>query len=224
MSPSDLTIESVSRVDRKRAKNRDSLVDAARRLFARQGFEATTIAAIAEAADLGFGTFYRYFPDKDAILEAVLDAGRLEIEAVLTHSETDSRTPSEALRGLTKRFAAAARRNQDLIMLMWQVGVRAESANGKRVRLDRLPAERSLPVMLAGAIGRIIEEGVASGDFMTSDALLLARFIASAHMYLLSRPAMKVSERALVDALCELELNALTADLPQAADSRGGRK
>ena len=64
MSPSDLTIESVSRVDRKRAKNRDALVDAARGLFARHGFETTTIAAIAEAADLGFGTFYRYFPDK----------------------------------------------------------------------------------------------------------------------------------------------------------------
>ena len=34
------------------------------------GFEATTIADIAEAADLGFGTFYRYFPDKEAVLEA----------------------------------------------------------------------------------------------------------------------------------------------------------
>src|SRR2546423_13554485 len=90
MSASDLTIESVSRVDRKRAKNRDALIDAARGLFARQGFEATTIAAIAEAADLGFGTFYRYFPDKDAILEAVLDAGRLEIQEGLTHPDHEA--------------------------------------------------------------------------------------------------------------------------------------
>ena len=125
MSPSDLTIESVSRVDRKRAKNRDALIDAARGLFARQGFEATTIAAIAEAADLGFGTFYRYFPDKDAILEAVLDAGRLEIQEVLTHPDNEAAPAGEALRGLTARFAGAARRNQDMIILMWQVGVRA---------------------------------------------------------------------------------------------------
>jgi len=224
MSPSDLTIESVSRVDRKRAKNRDALVDAARGLFARHGFETTTIAAIAEAADLGFGTFYRYFPDKDAILEAVLDSGRLEIEGVLTHTENEAVPAAEALRGLTGRFASAVRRNQDMIVLMWQVGVRAESTSPKRVRPDQLPPERSLPVMLAGAIGRIIERGVASGEFAVSDAVLLSRFIASAHMYLLSRPAMKIGERALVDALCELELNALTAGIAQTATPRGGRR
>jgi len=224
MSPSDLTIESVSRVDRKRAKNRDALIDAARGLFARQGFEATTIAAIAEAADLGFGTFYRYFPDKDAILEAVLDAGRLEIQEVLTHPDNEAGPAGEALRGLTARFAGAARRNQDMIILMWQVGVRAESTSPKRVRPDQLPPERSLPVMLAGAIGRIIDRGVASGEFVVSDGVLLSQFIASAHMYLLSRPAMKISERALVDALCELELDALTARVPKGAAARGGRK
>ena len=111
-----------------------------------------------------------------------------------------------------------------MIVLMWQVGVRAESTSPKRVRPDQLPPERSLPVMLAGAIGRIIERGVASGEFAVSDAVLLSRFIASAHMYLLSRPAMKIGERALVDALCELELNALTAGIAQTATPRGGRR
>ena len=224
MSQSDLTIESVSRIDRKRAKNRDALIDAARRLFAHQGFEATTIAAIAEAADLGFGTFYRYFPDKDAILEAVLDAGRLEIQQVLTHPDNDAGPAGEALRGLTARFAAAARRNQDMIILMWQVGIRAESTSPNRVRPDQLPPERSLPVMLAAAICRIIERGVASGEFVASDGVLLSRFIASAHMHLLSRAAMKISERALVEALCALELNALTAGIARAATPDGGRR
>jgi AcrR family transcriptional regulator len=66
--------ESASRIERKRARNRGALIAAARSLFVQHGFEATTIAAIAESADLGFGTFYRYFPDKEAVLEAVLTA------------------------------------------------------------------------------------------------------------------------------------------------------
>ena len=68
MPVSPVISESVSRTARKRARNRAALIASARRLFAQVGFEATTIAAIAESADLGFGTFYRYFPDKVAIL------------------------------------------------------------------------------------------------------------------------------------------------------------
>ena len=62
-------------------------------------------------------------------------------------------------------------------MLIWQVGIRAESMSPKRVRPDQLPPERSLPVMLAGAIGRIIDRGVASGEFVVSDGVLLSQFI-----------------------------------------------
>ncbi len=221
MPESDLMVKSVSRVERKRAQNRDALVAAARELFASKGFEATTIAEIAEAADLGFGTFYRYFPDKEAILAAVLDAGQLEIEAVLRHPENDSLPPAEALRGLTARFARAARLNRHLIALVWRVGIRAESAGNKRVRPDQLPPELSLPVMLGAVVRRIIERGIAAGEFATVDARLTSSFIASAHMYLLSPGAMKTGEQALVDALCGLELNALAAGTNGGAARRG---
>ena len=83
MPASEVIDESVSRTERRRTRNRDALVAAARRLFAQDGFEATTIAGIAQAADLGFGTFYRYFADKEAALEAVLEDGRAGMDAVL---------------------------------------------------------------------------------------------------------------------------------------------
>jgi hypothetical protein len=79
------------------------------------------------------------------------------------------------------------------------------------VRLHELPPERSLPVMLADTIRRIIERGVVSGEFVSADAVLLSRFIATAHMYLLHPSAMEVAEQTLIDTLCEFELNALAA-------------
>ncbi len=225
MTLSPLTSESSSRVERKRARNRDALLAAARRLFSRHGFDATTIADIADAADLGFGTFYNYFADKEAILDAVLDAGRAEIDGVLLAVESDEAPASESLARLSASFARAVRRNHDALSLMWRVGVRGEAPGAKRVRLDRLPPERSLPVMLAGAIRRIIERGVAAGEFVDVDAVLLSRFLASAHMYLLSPTALDFDEAAQIETLCEFELRGLApagTDVPPRKARRRG--
>ena len=210
-----------SRTERRRARNRDALLLAARRLFARDGFEATTIAGIAEAADLGFGTFYRYFPDKDAILDDVLDIARVELEEALTQGEDETAAPSEELVSLTTRFAGAVRRNHDLLALAWQVGVRSESG-GARIPPDRLPrARRTPPLLLAGAIRRIIERGIGAGEFAAVDPELSSRFLATAHMYLFNPAALAVDERVLIKELCDLELRALSAPKEQRARRAG---
>lgn len=57
---------------RKRTENREKLLAAARVLFADQGVEATTIQQITDRADLGFGTFYNHFDDKEQLIDEVL--------------------------------------------------------------------------------------------------------------------------------------------------------
>ena len=54
--------------DRKRARTRQALVDAAVDLMERKGYEATTIADIAAAAEIGTRTFFSYFPSKEDVL------------------------------------------------------------------------------------------------------------------------------------------------------------
>ncbi len=210
MPVSNLMPESASRVERKRMRNRDALVVAARGLFARHGFEATTIAHIAEAADLGFGTFYRYFLDKEAVLEAVLDDGRSEIDRVLLAAEPDDPPPPVALARLTGRFVRAVRRNRDVLSLMWQVAMRRTV--GKRpLSIEGMSPQHSLPAVLSVAIQRIIEAGMRTGDFAPGDAELLARLITGAHMYLLSPVAHETGEDVVIATLCAFELRALAA-------------
>ena len=60
---------------RKKARTERSIVDAAMRLFGRQGFGATTVDQIAAAAGVGRRTFFRYFPTKE---DVVLDPRRLD--------------------------------------------------------------------------------------------------------------------------------------------------
>jgi len=50
-----------------------TVIDAAKRLFVENGYPATTLEAVAEAADVPLPTLYRLFKSKRALLTAVLD-------------------------------------------------------------------------------------------------------------------------------------------------------
>lgn len=60
--------------ERKKARTRASIREHALRLFREQGYEATTVDQIAEAAEVSPSTFFRYFPTKeDVVLQDELD-------------------------------------------------------------------------------------------------------------------------------------------------------
>ncbi|MEU6641763.1 TetR/AcrR family transcriptional regulator [Saccharomonospora sp. NPDC046836] len=54
--------------ERKKERTRRELVEAAVRLFDAHGYQATTVADIAAAADVSPATFYTYFPSKEHVL------------------------------------------------------------------------------------------------------------------------------------------------------------
>lgn len=53
--------------ERKKAKTRAAIQRNALRLFREQGYEATTVSQIAEAAEISESTFFRYFASKEAV-------------------------------------------------------------------------------------------------------------------------------------------------------------
>jgi AcrR family transcriptional regulator len=57
--------------ERNRQRTRRDIAEAAGRLFIEQGYEATTVKAIVEAADVSPRTFFRYFPCKEDVITAI---------------------------------------------------------------------------------------------------------------------------------------------------------
>ena len=69
--------------ERKKALTRLLLRERARALFAAQGYDTTTVAQIAAAAEVSEPTFFRYYPSKVAVaLAPVTDAIALALDAV----------------------------------------------------------------------------------------------------------------------------------------------
>jgi AcrR family transcriptional regulator len=61
------------RRERRRAETQQRILNAAIQLFSTRGFLETTVEEITEAADVGKGTFFNYFPTKDALLVAIFE-------------------------------------------------------------------------------------------------------------------------------------------------------
>ncbi len=82
--------------DRKRARTRQALIDAAVELFERDGYEQTTVADIAAAAEIGTRTFFSYFASKEALLFPESDARvRATLEAIASRQPDEG--PAEVL-------------------------------------------------------------------------------------------------------------------------------
>jgi AcrR family transcriptional regulator len=79
MFNSDLRMAETSR--RLSPERRGRIVDAARHLILRQGLRATTMEAIAREAKIAKPTLYGYFPDKEAVFAAIVQALADDIRA-----------------------------------------------------------------------------------------------------------------------------------------------
>lgn len=83
-SNSETSKENTQRVSRKRARTRAALLEAARRVFATRGYHDASIAEITEQADIGVGTFYLHFRDKDELFTTLIQEGIQDIREHVT--------------------------------------------------------------------------------------------------------------------------------------------
>lgn len=81
------------------AGRRDKLVRAASQVIHRQGFSRTTLADIAQAADVALGSVYYYFKTKEEIAVAITDRRMAHLHRVLVEA-TEAAGPKERLEAL----------------------------------------------------------------------------------------------------------------------------
>jgi AcrR family transcriptional regulator len=83
--------------ERKKQRTRQQIIDAAMGLFAERGYHTTTIADIAEAAEVAPRTFFSYFPSKEAVVFHNVDRDMDALAAAL-RDRLPGETAFDALR------------------------------------------------------------------------------------------------------------------------------
>src|SRR6266849_6726194 len=109
-----------SRRQRRSADIRERLFRAALELFAQKGFSETTVEDITEAADVGKGTFFNYFPSKDHILLAFGEMQLSKLEAAIEMARRTGEPMPEFLGSLGIRMTEEPTRNPAIIRALLQ--------------------------------------------------------------------------------------------------------
>jgi|SRR5690242_1662783 len=120
---------------RRSAEIRERLFRSALLLFAQKGFAETTVEDITEAADLGKGTFFNYFPSKDHILMAFAEMQIRKLE-VFVHDVRGTRDPMpQILRALMSRMTEEPIRNPEIVRALIQANLTSAAVRREMARL-----------------------------------------------------------------------------------------
>ena len=99
--------------DRKRQRTRQALIGAAMRLFKEKGYEQTTVAEIAAAAEVSTKTFFNHFASKDEVLFPHLSARIDDAVAVIKQRQPDDNMSDVLLKAMEHMLADAVRDELD---------------------------------------------------------------------------------------------------------------
>jgi len=137
--------------ERKKAKTRAAIQQHALRLFQAQGYDATTVEQIADAAEISPSTFFRYFPTKeDVVLYDDLDP----VFIAAFEEQPPDLSPIQAMRGTLR--AVFTRLSAAEMVRQWERARLVLAVPELRMRmLDQLAAAVQLIAeLVAKRVGR----------------------------------------------------------------------
>lgn len=111
-------ISSTDRRSRRSADIRERLFRAALAVFSKKGFAETTVEDITNAADVGKGTFFNYFPSKDHILLAFAEMQISRLRHAVDEARKNNTPIRQFFRSLTSLMTEEPTRNPDLIRVL----------------------------------------------------------------------------------------------------------
>lgn len=192
---------------------RERVMDAALRLFAEHGYETTPVGEIERAAGLTprAGGFYRHFPSKEAVLEAVLTR---EVESLGSYGE------------LRRLLPLGDRRAELALLCRWALAELDRKTLLLRVLMrdgDRLPAlarrakAEWIEPSYAAVAGAVAAYAESSGRIVDAEAVSVVALGAIAQLriggLLFGSPARDLPDDRFVDAWVGLVV-ALVGEAP----------
>ena len=192
-----------SRLDRRKARTRQALIDAAVRLIAEGRGDRASIQEITEEADIGFGSFYNHFDSKEQLFQTASEEVLERWGQMIDRASAGITDPAELFAVGLRISGRLGWTHPDIAGFLTGAG------------LDAL----DIPVGLGPRALRDIEAGQAAGRFSVPDAEIALSAVAGGLLGLLrlyQQHPDRITETA-VDQLAEAVLRLLGVPAPEAA-------
>lgn len=194
----DSQISSVSemRRERERAEMTERIMDVARAMFVKDGYEAVTLRKIALAIEYSPGAIYQYFKDKQSLIRTIILKDQQDLRSQIMESMLIEE-PRERLIEMARRYAqwGVSHPNHYLLLL-------APPSNWAReendLRKDTPPQlERETIKILYESVKDAMRRGIFKDKF-SDPSLIAATMWAGIHGVIMLEISMSEYDRALI--------------------------
>jgi len=136
---------------------RRQILDAAIRVFARQGFHSTRVSDIADEAGVAYGLVYHYFKSKDEVLNELFTERWSLLLAAIGEADSGGASPRVKLEAVAGFIVDSYRHDPELMKVIIVEVTRAANSFGRTHLAEIRRAYDS--------IAKIVAEGQESGEF-----------------------------------------------------------
>ncbi len=160
--------------ERVRQATREAILQAAEKVFSERGIAAARMEEIALQAGVAVGTIYNYFDDRDALLQAVLQASAAELSERLRDPEL---LPEVPFKRQVERFFLRVLEHQQAHFRLFAILVQEEAGRCCSGSESVPRPLRLKPLYLMAE--KLVERGVAQGALRAEDAELYPTFLSA---------------------------------------------
>jgi AcrR family transcriptional regulator len=209
-SASANALSPTNRFERRRERTRQDLLAAAERVLAEKGLHQTKIADIADAADVGVGTFYLHFPTKDALFDAVVEDTMRRFKAAIDEARRSTHDPIEQMRAANAAFCRFACDNREVFRIVF----------GHAAAYNEVI--RRAQALFAADVEASYRHGVATGAFVALPPALVAQAVIGMATQVLSwwTANESVPIETLHETMFTLFLDGIRARTPKKGSAR----
>ncbi len=122
--------------ERKRRETSERIIEKGLKLFIRNGYDGTTLEAIAEAAGISRRTFFYYFKSKEDVLLAARDSGFREALRPVMLEESPEQTPLNAAKNCLIKLASRYETKESIVFDRLMESTEALRARKEAVFVD----------------------------------------------------------------------------------------
>lgn len=151
-----------------------AVLAAARALFARHGFDATSTRAITTAASANLGAIAYHFGTKEALYEAVLASVAQPLVARIRAADAAAQSPLDAIEAIVRAFAGHLADHPDVPSLMLRELATERPAPA---------AQREAMQAIMGMVSARIRAGQRDGSIVEGDPVLLTFSVVAQPIY-----------------------------------------